>query len=318
MSIIHTLQNVSPLPRIVGLASVIAILALATVSAATAQQKFQTPEAAADALAAAARQTDRKAVLAILGPGADDVVSSGDPVADEETRKLFVAAYDLKHQVVTASGKPATLVIGESDYPFPIPIVQKDGSWMFDTAAGREEILARRIGRNELAAIQVCLAFYDAQNEYADITPKADGMSVYAQRLVSNAGKKDGLYWPAAQGEQQSPIGPAVALASVRGYKVGSGEPFHGYRYKILLRQGPSAPGGALEYVIGGKMIGGFALVAWPAEYGNSGIVTFMINHNGDVYEKDLGNSTSRIASRMTSYNPDHTWRKIVQTEQQR
>ena len=167
--------------------------------------------------------------------------------------------------------KPATLLLGQYDYPFAIPLVQKDGSWIFDTAAGRTEVLARRIGRNELSAIQVSLAYFDAQNDYADITPKADGMAVYAQRFFSNPGKKDGLYWPAAKGEQPSPIGEEVAVASARGYRLGAGVPYHGYFYKISKRQGPAAPGGELDYVVDGKMIGGFGLVAYPAEYGTPG-----------------------------------------------
>jgi len=283
---------------------------------ARAQQRFNSAEAAADALAAAARTGDRKQIIAVLGPSSADIVSSGDAVQDDETRKAFVTAYDAKHSIKPETGKPATLLVGQDDFPFPIPLVEKNGSWSFDTKAGREEILARRIGRNELAAIQVSLAFYDAQNEYADLAPKVDGMSVYAQRIASRPGKKDGLYWPATQGEPESPIGEAVADAALRGYKVGSGEPYHGYRYKILTRQGPAAAGGAHDYIAGGNMIGGFALVAWPAEYGNSGIATFMINHQGDVYEKDLGANTQQVASRMTSFNPDRTWKKVIETQE--
>jgi hypothetical protein len=296
-----------------------AVVALATgfaTSDAWAQQKFPSAEAAADALAAAARAGDRKQVTAVLGPNSTDLVSSGDAVEDEESRKGFIAAYDARHSIKRDDGKAATLVIGDNDFPFPIPLVEANGSWSFDTQGGREEILARRIGRNELAVIQVSLAFFDAENEYADTMPKVDGMSVYAQRVVSRPGKKDGLYWPAAEGQQQSPIGEAVALATQRGYKASSGEPFYGYRYKVLTRQGAGAPGGALNYVVNGNMIGGFALVAWPAEYGNSGIATFMINHRGEIYEKDLGADTSRIAARMTSFNPDHTWKKVTDTQQ--
>jgi len=293
---------------------------LAAIPAARAQQSFKTAEAAADALAAAARNSDRKQVIAVLGPGSADLVSSGDAVQDEETRKAFVAAFDAAHSIKREEGKPATLVIGQDDFPFPIPLVEKDGSWTFDTKAGREEILARRIGRNELAAMQVALAFFDAENEYADITPKVDGLSIYAQRVVSSPGKKDGLYWPTAEGEQQSPIGEAVADATQRGYKVGSGEPYHGYRFKILTKQGPAAQGGAANYIVNGNMVGGFGLVAWPAEYGNSGIATFMINHRGELFEKDLGPNTAKLAAAITSFNPDHTWKKteIVEDAPQR
>jgi hypothetical protein len=294
----------------------IAMTAFLVVPEAHAQQTFKSAESAADALVTAARTGNRQQVIAVLGPGSAEIASSGDQVQDEETRKEFVAAYDAKHSIRREDGKSATLVIGQDDFPFPIPLVEKNGSWSFDTKAGREEILARRIGRNELAAIQIALAFYDAENDYADIMPKMDGMSVYAQRIISRPGKKDGLYWPSAQGEPESPIGEAVADASQRGYRVGKGEPYHGYRFKVLTRQGPAAPGGELEYVVDGKMVGGFGLVAWPAEYGNSGIATFMINHHGDVYEKDLGPDTQKLASRMSRFNPDRTWKKVVETRE--
>lgn len=191
--------------------------------------------------------------------------------------------------------------------------MQKDGTWQFNTATGREEILARRIGRNELAAIQVCLAYYDAQLEYADTAGKAGDVTFYAQRLVSRPGKKDGLYWPPAAGESESPLGDAVASAAQQGYRVGAGAPYHGYYYKILTRQGPAAPGGALDYIVNGQMIGGFALVAYPAEYANSGIATFIVNNRGDVFEKDLGQNTKAIASEMASFNPDQTWKKVTE-----
>jgi hypothetical protein len=291
-------------------AAIVAALG-ASVSVAAAQKRFDTAEAAVDALVAAARANDRKTVLAILGPNSQELVSSGDPVEDTNVKKEFLAAYDTNHRIVAESGKPATLVIGPDDWPFPIPIVQKDGKWTFDVAAGREEILARRIGRNELAAIQTSLAYYDAQNDYADQNKDGMGLPVYAQRIISSPGKKDGLYWPAAQGEPDSPLGEAVAAATQQGYKVGAGPtPFHGYYYKVLTRQGPSAPGGAVDYVVRGDMIGGFALLAYPAEYGNSGIASFLVNNNGEVFEKDLGPDTAKIAASMTAFNPDHTWKK--------
>jgi hypothetical protein len=316
MSTIHTLADgiqvrrlVCRLVRAVLTATVIGF---ATVTAATAQQSFKTPQEAVETFVAAVRAGDRKAINTILGPGAEQVISSGDAVQDENTRKLFLAAYDLTHSIQTDGDKPATLLIGRDEYPFAIPIAKKGDSWMFDTTAGREEVLARRIGRNELAAIQVCLAYYDAQYEYAETMPKVDDMAVYAQRVVSSPGKKDGLYWPSAEGQPQSPLGEAVAAASLRGYRVGSGEPFHGYYYKILTRQGPKAPGGAHDFIVDGKMIGGFALIAWPAEYGNSGITTFLISHDGAVYEKDLGKDTAKVAARTTAFNPDDTWKKVV------
>ena len=245
-----------------------------------------------------------------VGPDGAEIVSSGDPVADASARQRVLEAYDAKHQVVTEGADKAVLIIGQEDWPFPIPLVRKDGSWQFDTAAGREEILYRRIGRNELSAIQACLAYVDAQHEYAEKGVAGNG--VYAQRIVSQPGKKDGLYWPAQSGEDESPLGELAAAAAADGYRAGQQRtPYHGYYYKVLTRQGPNAPGGALDYVVRGKMIGGFALVAYPAEYGNSGVMTFLVNHQGVVYEKDLGPDTARIASGMTAFNPDGTWRRV-------
>jgi hypothetical protein len=306
-------------PRFATLAFGVAAVLFTVTSGAQAQQRFKTAEQAADALVAAARAGDRKAVTNVLGPGSAQVVSSGDPVADANARQEFLAAYDAGHRVVTESGKPAILVVGQTDWPFPIPIVEKNGEWQFDTPAGREELLARRIGRNELATIQAVLAYYDAQNEYAEMTKDKSGMSVYAQRIISSPGNKDGLYWPAAEGQPDSPLGETIAAATARGYRIGGGRaPYHGYYYKVLTRQGPTAPGGTLDYVVRGSMIGGFALVAYPAEYGNSGVMTFLVNHKGDVFEKDLGPGTAKIASAMTAFNPDHTWKKVVATEEKR
>jgi Protein of unknown function (DUF2950) len=205
----------------------------------------------------------------------------------------------------------AVLVIGNEEWPFPIPLVRKDDSWQFDTAAGREEILARRIGRNELNTIEACLAFVDAQQEYAE--KGIGGNGVYAQRIVSQPGKKDGLYWPAASGEDESPLGDLAASAAAEGYRAGQQRmPYHGYYYRVLTRQGPSALGGAIDYVVRGKMIGGFALVAYPAEYGNSGVMTFVVNHQGVVFQKDLGLSTARVSGAMTTFNPDQSWSRVV------
>jgi hypothetical protein len=283
------------------------ITAVAVWSTAHAQQRFKTPQEAADALVAAARAGDASALVTVLGRDGAEIASSGDSVQDEESRKLFVAAYDIKHDINTAGDK-AILLLGNRDWPFPIPLIKKGDTWEFDTVAGREEVLARRIGRNELATIQACLAYVDAQNEYTE-------RGMYAQRIISSPNKKDGLYWPSAAGEPQSPLGEAVAVATLRGYRVGRVPvPFNGYYFKILTRQGATALGGELDYIIRGKMIGDFALVAYPAEYGNSGVMTFVVNHDGDVFEKDLGPRTPVIASRMTAYNPDRTWKKVVDT----
>ena len=291
-----------------------AALAFAMTSAASAQQSFKTPEEAVEALATAAKAHDRKGVLAVLGADAADIVSSGDDVADSADRDRVIEAYDAKHQVVMEGADKAILVLGNQDWPFPIPLVRKDGSWRFDTAAGREEILFRRIGRNELAAIQTILAFVDAQQEYAE--KGIGGNGVYAQRIVSRPGTKDGLYWPAQSGEDESPLGEFAASAAAEGYRAGQQRiPYHGYYYKVLTRQGPNAPGGALDYVVRGKMIGGFALVAYPAQYGNSGVMTFLVNHQGTIYEKDLGEQTAGIAAGMTAFNPDNTWQRVSEAD---
>lgn len=254
--------------------AIVALLAVALASPAKAQQSFKTPEEAVEALASASKSGDRKSVLTVLGPGADDLVSSGDEVADAADRKRVLEAYDVKHQIVREGTDKAILLVGNEEWPFPIPLVRKGDSWQFDTAAGRDEILFRRIGRNELSAIQTCLAYVDAQDEYAE--KGVAGTGVYAQRIISTPGKKDGLYWPAQGSEDESPLGELAAAASTEGYRIGQQRtPYHGYYYKILTRQGPSAAGGELDYIVRGKMIGGYALVAYPAEYGNSGVMTF-------------------------------------------
>ncbi len=293
----------------------IALLLCATASIASAQQAFKTPDDAANALVSAAKTGDRKAIVTVLGPDGDDIVSSGDEVADAATRQKFIAAYDAKHQIAMGGDSKAMMVVGQEDYPLPIPLIRKDGMWRFDTAAGRQEILARRIGKNELDAIQASLAYVDAQNEYAEKDRTGVGVKTYAQRIVSQPGKKDGLYWPTSQGEDASPLGEFVAQATAQGYRAGGGRaPFHGYYFKVLTKQGPAAPDGEVEYVVRGKMIGGFALVAYPAEYRNSGVMTFIVNHAGTVFQKDLGPDTAKLAERMTSFNPDRTWQKVSDT----
>jgi hypothetical protein len=294
----------------------IAALLCTTAPIVSAQQDFKTPDDAASALAGAAKTGDRKAIVTVLGPDGQDIVSSGDEVADAATRQKFVAAYDAKHQIAMEGDNEAILVIGQEDFPLPIPLVRKDGSWRFDTAAGREEILFRRVGRDELDAIQSCLAYVDAQNEYAETDRTGAGANTYAQRIISEPGKKDGLYWPTSQGEDASPLGELIAEATAQGYRPGAGRtPFHGYYFKILTKQGPAAPGGELDYIVRGKMIGGFALVAYPAEYRNSGVMTFIVNHTGNVFQKDLGADTAKLAERMTSFNPDQSWTKVTDTQ---
>ena len=278
-------------------------------SVAQAQQSFPTPEDAAAALAAAVKSGPRD-ILKVLGEAADDIVSSGDEVADADTRQRFTSMYDSKHSVKTEGNKKATLMLGPDDFPFPIPLVNTRTGWEFDPDEGRIEILYRRIGRNELDAIQTCLAYVDAENEYAD-KDRGVGVGVYAQRIVSTPGKKDGLFW--RDDSDPSPLGALAAEASAEGYKAGGAgpTPYHGYYFRILKGQGSDAPGGALNYVVKGKMIGGFGLIAWPAEYGNSGVMTFLVNHGGTVYQKDLGTRTEFIAQRTTLFDPDQTWKKV-------
>src|SRR5229473_2313016 len=281
-----------------------ATVIFASVSVASAQQSFKSPEDAVGALVSATRDNWPKGVVDVLGRDGLDIVSSGDKVADETMRQKFLAAYEARHQVTKEGDDKAVMIIGTEDFPFPIPLTRKGAAWQFDTAAGRLEILYRRIGRNELSAIQASLAYVDAQNEYAEKDRTGAGAATYAQRIVSRPGKKDGLYWPAAEGDDASPLGELVAHATTEGYAIGGDRiPFHGYYFKILTSQGPMAAGGAVDYVVRGKMIGGFALVAYPAEYGNSGVMTFIVNYNGTVFQKDLGERTAKLAERMTSFN---------------
>jgi Protein of unknown function (DUF2950) len=284
-----------------------AAVILLLLTPAKAQQTFKTPDEAAAALADAVKSGSDRNILKVLGRDGADIVSSGDDVADKETLERFTTAWDAKHSIKTEGDKKAVMILGNDDFPFPIPLVKTKSVWEFDTAAGRLEILYRRIGRNELDVIQTCLAFVDAQNEYAE-KDRGQGAGVYAQRIVSTKDKKDGLYWPG----DDSPLGQFAAQAAGEGYKVGEGPiPYHGYYFRILTQQGSNAPGGELNYVVKGKMIGGFALLAWPAEYGNSGVMTFLINHNGVVYQKDLGDSTAALVKRIMRFDPDQTWKKV-------
>jgi len=277
---------------------------------APAQLTFDSPDKAADALVAAAKAGDTSQILNILGPGGSDIIDSGDPVADKNRRDDFIEAYDAKHSITPDSDNPEQmiLVIGDNDWPLPIPIVKAGTAWRFDSIAGRQEILYRRVGENELDAIQVALAYVDAQREYANADPEGKGTHAYATKLMSSAGKKDGLYWPTEEGQPQSPLGDAVAEAQSQGYAPGSGAPFHGYYYKILTRQGAAATEGEEDYIVHGKMIGGFGLVAYPAQYGNSGVMTFIVNYEGKVLQKDLGPGTPVLAPRIDRYDPDAGW----------
>ena len=298
------------------------VLAFATGPAAHAadahasakQRTFASADEAAAALTDAVRAKDVKALVAIVGPGSERWLFTGDKVADANDWRVFLSAYEAAHTLDT-QGDKTVLEVGEDKWPFPAPIVKHGERWAFDPIAGREELLNRRIGRNELDAIQTMLAIVDAEREYATMDADQSGHTDYARRIVSSPGKKDGLYWPDQAGSPQSPLGPLVAVAAAEGYgkqkpKAGERRPYHGYYYKILTQQGPDAPGGAYDYLVGDKLMGGFAVVAWPASHGVSGITSFLVNHEGVVYEKDLGKQTQAIASSMTRFNPDATWRK--------
>jgi hypothetical protein len=281
------------------------------------QHTFTSPEAAVKALDEAVNSKDVSSMEAIFGPGSKELVSSGDPVSDNARYDKFKILYGEKNKLQEESAEKVVLYLGNNDWPFPIPIVKKNGLWYFDAREGREEILARRIGENELSAIQVCLAYVDAQREYAIEDRNGDAQPEYAQKFSSDPGKKNGLYWKVKEGENQSPLGPLVAEANKQGYtkKGDKHSPFHGYFYRILKAQGKNAPGGAYDYIIQGKMIGGFALVAYPAQYASSGIMTFIVNHDGVVYQKDLGRQTGKTAQAMKRFNPDSTWKKVDQKD---
>ena len=277
-------------------------------AAAAGQKSFASPEAAISALVDAVKSSNKVKLSLILGAHGSKLISSGDAVADERGRAAFVKAYSEASQLVFEGETGAVLVIGKKDWPFPIPLVKSDNTWAFDTGQGEQEILNRRIGRNELESIQVCLAIVDAQREYAASHLGSDGVPRYASRIVSTPGKRDGLYWQAKSSEPPSPLGSLVAAAASEGYTPARSRvlaPYHGYFYRILTAQGKDAPSGEYEYFIKGKMIGGFAAIAYPARYGASGIKTFIVNHDGVVFEKDIGQDTAAVASRIAAYNPD-------------
>ena len=281
-------------------------------AAALKQKTFQSPDAAVKALMDATRAHDVKALVALFGPGSEDLISSGDDVNDAWGRNMFVKAYDEAHRLEKAGDKKRILYVGKDDWPMPVPIVKAGKRWHFQTEEGRQEILSRRVGKNELDAIQTCLAIVDAQKEYAVLDRDTDQLLEYAQKFESEKGKSDGLYWETAPGEPLSPLGPLVASAAAEGYgKAAQLSPYHGYLYKIITAQGENANGGAYSYMVNGSMIGGFAIVAYPALYRASGVKTFTVNHEGIVYEKDLGPETAQLAAAITVFDPDKSWKKV-------
>lgn len=291
--------------------TMIAPLAMA---AATVQRYFASPAEGIAALAEAVKSGDAATLGAILGPGGGRLINSGDAVADEQSRRQFAASYEAASKIRLEGDARAVILIGKDEWPLPIPLVKSADGWHFDAQQGRDEILKRRIGRNELAAMEVCRAIVDAEREYVAKDQDRDGLLEYAPKLVSTPGKRDGLYWEAGNNEPPSPLGPLLGAAAKDGYTGSSAvtplAPYHGYYYRILARQGKDAPGGAYDYMVRGKMIGGFAVIAYPARYGASGIMSFIVNHDGVVYEKDLGKNTAAIAAQMTAFNPDASWNR--------
>ncbi len=295
------------------LAAVVILLtgcfAIRSVAQQPGQKTFSSAEEASNALVTAAQNNDEKAMLEILGPEGKQIVSSGDDAEDTQNRANFAQRYQEMHRLVKEPDGTTTLYIGAENWPTPIPLVSNGKSWYFDTEAGKKEILFRRVGRNEMSAIRVCLELVAAEKEY-----HSSQHDVYAQKVFSDEGQHNGLYWKAADGESPSPIGPLVAQAVVEGYAAkseeGSRTPYRGYYFRVLTRQGKNGPGGAKSYVVDGKMTAGFALVAFPAEYRLSGVMTFIVGEDGVVYQKDLGKKTAVVAKAMNEYNPSSGWQK--------
>jgi hypothetical protein len=296
----------------------IAMLAVALLAAGCGGKKeapvtgFATPEEAAKALVAALEKEDLATAAKLLGPGSEELLSSGDAVADKGSRADFVADYALKNSVAI-DGDTATLIVGANDWPVPIPIVKREGRWVFDGEGAIDELIYRRVGANELGAIDVMYGFVNAQNAYASEGRDGDPPGIYALKLVSDEGLHNGLYWPTAEGEPPSPAGPFVATAAAEGYRRGEGStPYHGYYYRMLYAQGANANGGAREYFKDGLLTQGFALIAWPADYGSSGVMTFIVNQDGVVFQKDLGEDTANAVAGIQKFDPDSSWTALA------
>ncbi len=275
------------------------------------QQSFPSARAAVSALIEANRSGDTAALERILGPAAKSLISSGDEAQDRNDRAQFVQLYETHHRLSRTAPATLTLLVGKNEWALPLPLIKSHGSWRFDSEAGAQELLYRRIGSNELDAIKVARALQRAQLEYAASGHDGNPAGLYAQRFRSSEGKQDGLYWTVAEGEPASPAGPLVADAEAQGYGSGKHAPFHGYYYRILKAQGPHARGGAKDYVVDGRMSAGFALLAYPAEYGSSGVMTFLVSSRGTVFEKDLGPDTAQSAPALTAFDPDPSWKVL-------
>ena len=295
--------------------AVIAALLLSSHAYAQPAKLFASPEDAVKALISAAKAGQVADLMTLLGADGKELIESSDPAIARQNRRVFIVATGEQWHLEDAAANRKTLVIGNEDWPFPIPLVKEESGWRFDTAAGSEEVIARRIGRNELAVIATVHAYVTAQRRYAEQAHDGNPSGVHATRFASDPGKENGLYWPAKDGQQRSPLGDLVAQAAAEGRAVGGERsqpsPFHGYYFRILLSQGPAAKGGKKQYVAKGLMSGGFALVAWPAQYDVTGVMTFVVNQDGVVHEKDLGPDTDAAARKMTAYNPDKSWRRV-------
>jgi len=285
--------------------------ASAVLAADTPQKVFAAPAEGVQALVAAISSGRLEEMAAVLGPGSAELLSSGDEVADRRGRERFLQAYAQGHTLRQQSPDRMILVLGSRNWPLPIPLVKKGNGWIFDAQEGKQEILNRRIGRNELRVIEVLHAYVEAQHEYATGDYRGEGLVEFAQQLTSSPGQRNGLYWEVKEGERESPFGPLIARAARRGYTGEDLAPFHGYYFKVLKGQGNSAAGGAYGYMVKDRMLLGFALIAYPAGYGNSGIMTFMVNQEGSIYQKNLGENTRRLAEETELFDPDPTWRRV-------
>ena len=317
---LHRISNLAQLERKTLVRLVVSVLFALSLGCSSApmfaqesgQRTFASAEDASRALFGAIQSQDEQASLSILGPAGKEVLSSGDPDEDLDAHTSFVVKYKEMHRFVKEPDGTVTLVVGAENWPFPIPLVKKNGSWYFDTDAGKDEIVFRRIGKNELAAMDACRELVDAQRQYF-AHPPADLSKQFAQKLVSDEGQHNGLYWHGAKDEFDSPINPLIAYArqNLPTDQVGEHVPFNGYMFRILTNQGPHTPGGAKNYIVDGKMTAGFAFVAYPVEYRSSGVMTFIVDESGTIYEKDLGPDTTKLAQAMTVYDPDSTWHKV-------
>ena len=306
------------LPLVAGLLAILVSTCFCASAGAETQQSFASPEEAATGLVQALQKGDAATLTALFGPGAEGLVSSGDAVADAADRAKFVGMYNEKHVRVPNGSDKVELQVGADGWPLPVPIVRRAGRWYFDGASGAQELVYRRIGHNELGAIRVCRGYVDAQIDYASTGRDGNAAGIYAQKLRSDPGMHNGLYWPSAAGEADSPVGPFIAQAAAEGYQAATGPSpaYHGYQYRPLFRQGSHAKGGALEYFVDGNLVNGFALVAWPATYGVSGVMTFIVSQGGVVYQKDLGSDTAKLVDAMESFDPDSTWTVVKDSAQ--